>query len=46
MIHVLAERYGQCLSHVRNNYTELDFWEFACLNSVEVANVKAKQKEK
>lgn len=45
MIHVLAEKYGQGLNEIRANYTELDFWEFACLNSVEVANMKAKQKQ-
>lgn len=43
MIHLLAERYGQCLNYVRDNYCELDFWEMACLNSVESANIKARQ---
>ena len=44
MIHTLAKEYGQDLYHVRNNYFELDFWEFACLNSIQAANFKAKDK--
>lgn len=44
MIHQLAKEYGQALNVVRETFSELDFWEMMCLNSVDAANLKDQQK--